>query len=97
MHTYARMLTFCVTEIIYYININLVYAFIESTNMIYHNCVNQGDVYYINQIWQGHIFNHEAFKVSINAPLKGPYWWKIIFLLYFFMQLCIELFYKIKL
>ena len=41
IHTCARMLTFCVTAIIYYIIINLSHAFIKSTNMIYHNCVYQ--------------------------------------------------------
>ena len=51
IHTYARMLTFCVTGIIYNI-INMAYTFIKSTNMIYHNCVYQGAVYNINQICQ---------------------------------------------
>ena len=32
------------TAIIYYFIINSVYAFIKSTNMIYHNCVYQGAV-----------------------------------------------------
>ena len=31
IHTYARMLIFCVTAIIYYIIINSAYAFIKST------------------------------------------------------------------
>ena len=35
IHTYARMLTFGVTAIIYYIIINSAYAFIKSTNMIF--------------------------------------------------------------
>ena len=62
IHTYARMLTFCVTAIIYYIIINSVYAFIKRNNMIYHNCVYQGAVYNINQICQWHIL--------ITKPLK---------------------------
>ena len=35
MHTYACMLTFCGTAIIYYIIVNSACAFIKSTNMIY--------------------------------------------------------------
>ena len=62
IHTYAGMLTFCATAIIYYIIINSSYAFIKSTNMIYHNCVYQSDVYYMNQMCQGHIL--------IPKPLK---------------------------
>ena len=38
IHKYARMLTFCVTTIIYYI-IYSAYAFLKSTIMIYYNCV----------------------------------------------------------
>ena len=62
IHTYARMLTFCVTAIIYYIILNSAYAFIKSTNMIYHKCVYQGAVYNINQICQGHILIPEPLK-----------------------------------
>ena len=62
IHTYARMLTFFVAAIIYYIIINLAYAFIKSNNMIYHNCGYQGAVYNINQICQVHIL--------ISNPLK---------------------------
>ena len=62
IHTYTRMLTFCATAIIYYNIINSSYAFIKSTNMIYHNCVCHGDVYYINQMCQWHIL--------ILKPLK---------------------------
>ena len=55
IHSYACMLTFCVTAIIYYIILNSAYAFIKSTNLIYHNCVYQSAVYNISQICQGHI------------------------------------------
>ena len=55
IHTYARMLTFCVTAIIYYIIINSSYAFIKSTNMIYHNYVYQvlSTIYKICQLAKG--------------------------------------------
>ena len=66
---YLRMLTFCVTAIIYYIIINSANAFIKSTNKIYHNCVYQGAVYDINQICQGHILI-PTFEVSIYVPIK---------------------------
>ena len=66
IHTYARMLTFCVTSIIYYIIINSVYACIKSNNMIYHNCVYQGAVYNINQICQGHILITKPLKCLTN-------------------------------
>ena len=39
IHTCVRILTFCVTAIIYYMIINSAYALIKSTNMIHHNCV----------------------------------------------------------
>ena len=62
IHTFACMLTFCATSIIYYIIINLAYAFIKSTNMMYHNCVYKGDFYYINQMCQGHILIRMSLK-----------------------------------
>ena len=58
IHTYARMLTFCGSAIIYYIIINSAYAFIKSTNMIYRNCVYWGAVYNVNQICQWCILHH---------------------------------------
>ena len=61
-HKYARMLTFCVTAIIYYIIMNSAYVFIKSANMIYHNCVYQGAVYNINQICLGHILMQKPLK-----------------------------------
>ena len=67
LHKYVCML--CATAIIYYI-INSAYAFIKSTNMIYRNCVYQGDVYYINQIFQRHILIPQAFEVAIYVPIK---------------------------
>ena len=36
IHTYSCMLIFCVAAIIYYIIVNLAYAFMKSTNAIYH-------------------------------------------------------------
>ena len=53
---------------IYFIIIKSAYAFIRSTNMIYHNCVYQGDVYYINQICHGHILipKPRSFDLWIN-------------------------------
>ena len=69
MHTQVRMLTVCVTAIIYYIIIYSVYAFIKSTNMIYHNCGYQGDVYYFNQICLGHILLQKPLK-SLLLYLK---------------------------
>ena len=69
IHTYACMLTFCVTEIIYYI-INSSHAFIKSTNMIYHNCLHQGGVYNINQICQWHILIPKPLKCVFMHQLK---------------------------
>ena len=66
IHTYARMLTFCVPAIIYYIIINSSYAFIKSTNMIYHNCVYHGAVYNINQICQWCILIPKTLKSKTN-------------------------------
>ena len=65
IHTYARMLTFCVTEIMYYIIINSSYAFIKSTNMIYHNCVCQvlPAVYKIYQITNGTFWSRSLWSV----------------------------------
>ena len=40
--------------------------------MIYHNCVYQGDVYYINQICKAH-FNPKAFEVSITNIVSNIY------------------------
>ena len=68
---HARMLTFHVTAIIYYIIINLAYAFIKSTNMIlYHNCVYQGAVYNINKTCQGHTLIPKPLKCLFLYQLK---------------------------
>ena len=69
IHTYERMLTFCVTEIIYYIIINSANKFGKSTNKIYHNCVYQGAVYDINQICKAH-FNPKPLKCLYMCQLK---------------------------
>ena len=62
LHMYTRMLTFCVTAIIYYIIINSAYAFIKMKNMIYNNYVYQDTVYNIDQICQGHILITKSLK-----------------------------------
>ena len=70
IHTYARMLTFCVTAIIYYIIIYSAYAFIKSTNMIYHNCVYQGAVNNINQICKGTFWSQSLWSVYNKYSFK---------------------------
>ena len=68
--TYVRILTFCVTAIIYYIIVNLAYAFIKSKNMIYHYSVYQGPVHNIDQLCQGHSLIPEFLKCAIMYQLK---------------------------
>ena len=70
IHTNARMLTYCLTAIIYYIIINSAYTFIKSTNVIYHNLMYQGAVYNINQICQEHILIPKPFKFIFLYLLK---------------------------
>ena len=70
IHTYAWMLTFCVTAIIYYIIINSAYAPIKSTNMIYHNCVYQGCLKYQSNMPRAH-FDPKAFEVSITNIISN--------------------------
>ena len=63
IHTYARMLTFCVTAIMYYIIINLPYAFIRRTNMG-------------NSYWDQHSLSQNEKKKCFNniivLTLKRP-------------------------
>ena len=82
IHTYARIVTFSVAAIIYYAIINSAYAFIKTTNTIYHNCVYQGDVYYINQICQRHILITKPLKCLLLYQLKFAIVTNIVSIIY---------------
>ena len=64
IHMYARMLTFCVTAIIYYIIINSAYAFIKSTNMIIISqlCIPRCCLQYYSNMPRAH-FDPKAFEM----------------------------------
>ena len=67
---YARMLTFCVTAIIYYIIINSEFVFIKSTNMIYHNCVHteRNTWYILTHLGESGYYLQMSTNYQVNWP-----------------------------